>query len=102
LGLTREIGRPIVLTRSAAQAGIEHAQRDITIASLYVGTAGEQEAQFVQALAAAARRPAGARPAITILADALRCTRPSKGAAGALGALASAWNFHLVHGGMCA
>lgn len=64
------------------QTGIEHAQRDITIASLYLGTAEGREAELAQALAAAASKPAGARPRITILADALRCTRLSKGAAG--------------------
>ena len=61
------------------QVGIAHAKQDITIASLYVGTAGRHEERFVRALASAARKPAPARPTITVLLDALRSTRPVKG-----------------------
>ena len=65
------------------QAGIHAAKRDITIASLYVGTAGGREEQFMHALASAVRKPAAERPRMVILLDALRSTRPSKDAQGA-------------------
>ncbi|PRW60278.1 CDP-diacylglycerol--glycerol-3-phosphate 3- mitochondrial [Chlorella sorokiniana] len=58
------------------------AQRHISIASLYFGTGGGREQEFVDALAAAAHDTA-ARPQLQIrlLLDALRSTRPTKGAA---------------------
>lgn len=61
-------------------AGLRTAQRSITVASLYLGTGAGREAEFAAALAAAAHDTA-ARPhlRVTLLLDALRCTRPTKG-----------------------
>lgn len=77
--MAMELPGPLTL-----QAGIEAAKREITIASLYVGTAAGREEQFVHALASAARKGADERPRIVLLLDALRSTRPSKDAQGAV------------------
>lgn len=62
-------------------AGLATAQQHITIASLYFGTGGGREQEFADALAAAAHDTA-ARPdlQVRLLLDALRSTRPTKGA----------------------
>lgn len=59
----------------------------MTIASLYFGTGGGREGEFVAALAAAAH-DVQARPhlRLRVLLDALRSTRPTKGATTAPGA----------------
>eukprot|EP00887_Chlorella_sp_A99_P003236 scaffold9.g3236.t1 len=64
------------------QRGLASAQQNITIASLYIGTEEGREAEFVDALAAAAH-DAG-RPALrlSVLLDALRSTRPTRGPGG--------------------
>ncbi len=64
------------------QDGIRNAKTDITIASLYIGTEGEEDAALVRALASAAARDEAERPQITVLLDALRSTRPSKDLSG--------------------
>jgi hypothetical protein len=63
------------------QEGIKNARLDITIASLYAGTGGGPEAEFMETLANAAKRSTET-PKITVLLDALRSTRPSKTSAG--------------------
>ena len=64
------------------QTGVATAQRHLTVASLYVGTANGHEHELVQALAAAARAPERPELQIHVLLDALRATRPSPAAAG--------------------
>ena len=66
----------------AFQAGIRTAKQNITIASLYAGTSGGLESQFVDALQCAASKQAHEAPSIKILLDALRSTRPSPGPQG--------------------
>ncbi|BDA46159.1 probable CDP-diacylglycerol-glycerol-3-phosphate 3-phosphatidyltransferase [Coccomyxa sp. Obi] len=61
---------------------IKRAKENVTIASLYAGTSGGLESQFVDALQYAATKTAHERPGITILLDALRSTRPSFGPQG--------------------
>ncbi len=66
------------------QEGLSTAQRHITIASLYIGTEGGREEQFVRALAAAVHDASRPQLEVDILVDALRSTRPTKSASGAL------------------
>lgn len=76
--------RPIAENFGNMQDGIRGARQDITMASLYSGTAGGREADFMRYLSTAARERPATRPNITMLLDALRSTRPSKDEAGAL------------------
>ena len=66
------------------QEGLSSAQHHITIASLYIGTEGAREEQFVAALAAAAQDASRPQLEIDVLLDALRSTRPTKGTDGEL------------------
>ena len=69
--------------RPSLQAGLATAQRHVTIASLYFGTGGGREQQFVDALAAAAHDASRPHLRLHLLLDALRSTRPTKGVAAA-------------------
>ncbi|GAB4822465.1 hypothetical protein N2152v2_009511 [Parachlorella kessleri] len=68
--------------------GLASAQHHIAIASLYIGTEGGREADFLQALAAAAHDSTRAQLQIHVLLDALRSTRPTKTADGRLASTA--------------
>ncbi|KAK9818318.1 hypothetical protein WJX72_010511 [[Myrmecia] bisecta] len=81
----------------ALQAGIASAQRDMTIASLYVGTEGTYEQRFVAALAEALADPRRPGLRINILLDALRSTRPTRDPAGKMTSTAEMLRAALMH-----
>lgn len=67
----------------APQAGLATAQRRITIASLYLGTGDGREAEFADALEAAAADTSRPHLRVRLLLDALRSTRPTSGSSSA-------------------
>lgn len=66
---------------AALLEGLAGAQRHISVAALYAGTEGGREAEFVAALAAAAHDASRPGLQVDVLLDALRSTRPTRGAA---------------------
>lgn len=83
------------------QKGIRTAQRDITLASLYIGTEGAPDTAVIEALACAAAKHADEAPKITILLDALRSTRPSKDPSGAVCPLRLCRELQILYEFMC-
>lgn len=84
-----DLQQRFLMSGDSVQGGITSAQHHLTVASLYIGTADGLEADFVDALAAAAR--AAERPdlKVHVLLDALRATRPSISTTGACEAMHS-------------